>query len=109
MFGEAGAEFVDFVDGRDGVVRHVVQEEAEALGGELGALEHEGLLLAFVLVRGLGAEVFRAEHRERRVLFEELRQVEIFPAVGSSAGQNPSRGYAPAQSSKSGVTTTTKL
>jgi hypothetical protein len=66
MLGEAGAEFVHFLDGRDGVVRHVVQQQAEALRGEFGALQHERLLLALVLVRGLGVQVLVQNARAAR-------------------------------------------
>ena len=39
MFGEPGAELVHLGGGGDGFACHVVEEQAEALGGELGALE----------------------------------------------------------------------
>ena len=81
MFGETLAEFADFFHGRDGVARHVVEQQAETLGGELGALEHQRFLLTFVLFGRLGPQVLDAKHRERRVLFKEMRQVEILASV----------------------------
>jgi hypothetical protein len=108
MLGEARAQRVDFLLGRERVVRHRLEQVAEAHRGEFGALQHERLLLALVLQRGLHVQVLGAIGDERRVLLEELRQVEILPAVVDCWSKSIARMRTCA-SSKSGVRTKTKL
>ena len=54
---------------------------AETMRSDLGALQHERLLLALVLQRGFVTKVFEAVEGQGRVFLEELRQVIVFSAV----------------------------
>jgi len=72
---------VDVRDRRDAVSGHVVQEKTDALGGEAGALEDEGLLLASSTGWRSRAQVLGAEEGERGVFFEELREIKVLPGV----------------------------
>ena len=65
----------------DVVAGHRGQELVEPVGRDLGPLEHEGLLLALVLQGGAEVEVPAAELDHGGVFLEELREVEVLPAV----------------------------
>src|SRR5688572_2992954 len=81
MFGEAFAQRVHFVDRGEEILGHVVQQQSESFRGERGALQDQGLLLALVLSCSFGSEMTLTETHEWRVVFEELGQIKIFPAV----------------------------
>jgi len=81
MLGEARAQRRHFLLGGERVVRHHLEQVTEPHRGEIGALQHQRLLLALVLQRRLHMQVLRAVGDKRRILLEELREVEVLPAV----------------------------
>ena len=72
MLGEALAKLAHLLVRRDSIPGHDLQKMAEAVGGELAALQNEGLFLALVLQRCLITEVLEAVESESTVLLEEL-------------------------------------
>ena len=79
--GKTLAQLMHFLEGRDRVGGHVVQQQSETLRGQRRTLENQGLFLALILQGGLGSKVSGAELDQRGVLLEELGQIKILPPI----------------------------
>ena len=81
MFGELGPELANIMLGREILDDHHIKQRPEPVVAELHPAQYQRLFLALVLHRGLRVQMLHAVEHERLVLFEELREVKVFPRV----------------------------